>query len=379
MGLFNKIASLFQGEAEGDKLEDSSKIKEAEKETAAKKKTKKKTAAKKRTEKKAAVKKKAEEETAAIENAEEKSSAEKKAEEESAAIEKAEEKSVAKFNGLSISACEIVDRAYQNDNNLECVDLSSHRNLVKIGDLAFGGCQNLKEVILPDSIKEIGVYAFCDCKTLERVDLSSCRELVKISDATFTNCERLKDVLLPDSIKEIERNAFWHCSALRDIELPDSVEFIGETAFGQCNLKSLSLPRNLKEFSGIAFYPHIKKLDMSKCEKLRVISELRCSNKTIVIPMGVEEIDENVFVGCRPESVFLPPTINEVSGGLCTRNIDFYCYAPELEEIKEILENCHCFYVLPQYYDSYLEQAEAEGAEGCLDKISDDKLYFYDE
>ena len=56
-----------------------------------------------------------------------------------------------------------------------------------------------------------------------------------------------------------------------------------------------------------------------------------------------------------------------------------YCYARELENVKDIIEKCACLLVLPQYYDSYYDQAVAEGAEGCLDKIPEDKLYFYDE
>ena len=36
-----------------------------------------------------------------------------------------------------------------------------------IGDYAFYGCENLKEIVIPDSVKRIGDSAFDDCKNLK--------------------------------------------------------------------------------------------------------------------------------------------------------------------------------------------------------------------
>lgn len=41
--------------------------------------------------------------------------------------------------------------------------------IVKIGDNAFQGCQNIVTVTLPASVKEITAYAFADCPMLEAV------------------------------------------------------------------------------------------------------------------------------------------------------------------------------------------------------------------
>ena len=129
----------------------------------------------------------------------------------------------------------------------------------------------------------------------------------------------------------------------------------------------------------------VKSLDMSRCTELKVIesSHIRCNNETIVFPIGVEEIGEKAidFGYCRNlKSIFLPPTIKEVETGSCF--VCVYCYAPEMESVKTIIEDSERLLVLPQYYDSYHEQAEAEGVEDIEDKlgkIPDDKLYFYDE
>lgn len=119
---------------------------------------------------------------------------------------------------------------------------------------------------------------------------------------------------------------------------------------------------------------------MSRCKNLKVLTApIDCSNKTIVFPVGVEEIEESVFDSGQFESIFLPPTIKEIELNNYTNRANVYCYAPELENVKDIIEKCACLFVLPQYYDSYYDQAVAEGAQGCLDKIPEDKFYFYDE
>ena len=201
-------------------------------------------------------------------------------------------------------------------------------------------------------------------------------------------CKSLEEVVWPPHLKEIGDVAFSDCESLRRVELPDSVEVLGEQIFSGCKLKSLSLPKNIKKLPvltvALRAEAQIKSLDMSRCKKLKVLTApITCSSKTIVFPVGVEEIEADVFKynfkHGQFESIFLPPTIKEVELNNSADEANVYCYAPELENVKDIIEKCACLLVLPQYYDSYYDQAVAEGAEGCLDKIPEDKLYFYDE
>ena len=197
----------------------------------------------------------------------------------------------------------------------------------------------------------------------------------------------MEEVVWPPHLKEIGDVAFSDCESLRRVELPDSVEVLGEDIFQGCKLKSLSLPKNIKKLPvltvALRAEAQIKSLDMSRCKNLKVLTApITCSSKTIVFPVGVEEIETAVFKYNKPgqfESIFLPPTIKEVELNNSAADANVYCYAPELENVKDIIEKCACLLVLPQYYNSYYDQAVAEGAEGYLDKISEDKLYFYDE
>ena len=385
---------------------------------------------------------KAEEEAAAKEKAEEEAAAKEKAEEEAVNPTLVDSEIANQLTDggknknviLPASVCEIAQNAFYDNKTLERIDMTSCNKLTIIGELAFAGCENLTNIIFPENIEEIGGTAFSNCEALASVDLSNCKKLDKIGESAFNWCPSLEEVLLPESLSSIGKSAFcgckirnidfsackllskfpdslfnmcksleevvWpphlkeigdvafsDCESLRRVELPDSVEVLGEQIFSGCKLKSLSLPKNIKKLPvltvALRAEAQIKSLDMSRCKNLKVLTApITCSSKTIVFPIGVEEIETAVFKYNKPgqfESIFLPPTIKEVELNNSADDANVYCYARELENVKDIIEKCACLLVLPQYYDSYYDQAVAEGAEGCLDKIPEDKLYFYDE
>ena len=415
--------------------------KKAKEETVAKEKAEE-AAAKEKAEEEAAAKAKAEEEAAAKAKAEEEAAAKAKAEEEAANPTLVDSEIANQLTDggkkknviLPVSVCEIARKAFYDNKTLERIDMTSCNKLTIIGELAFAGCENLTNIIFPENIEEIGGTAFSNCEALASVDLSNCKKLDKIGESAFNWCPSLEEVLLPESLSSIGKSAFcgckirnidfsackllskfpdslfnmcksleevvWpphlkeigdvafsDCESLRRVELPDSVEVLGEQVFSGCKLKSLSLPKNIKKLPvltvALRAEAQIKSLDMSRCKNLKVLTApITCSSKTIVFPIGVEEIETAVFKYNKPgqfESIFLPPTIKEVELNNSADDANVYCYARELENVKDIIEKCACLLVLPQYYDSYYDQAVAEGAEGCLDKIPEDKLYFYDE
>ena len=406
------------------------------------KKAKEETVAKEKAEE-AAAKEKAEEEAAAKAKAEEEAAAKAKAEEEAANPTLVDSEIANQLTDggkkknviLPVSVCEIAPNAFYDNKTLERIDMTSCNKLTIIGEFAFAGCENLTNIIFPENIEEIRETAFSNCEALASVDLSNCKKLDKIGESAFNWCPSLEEILLPESLSSIGKSAFcgckirnidfsackllskfpdnlfnmcksleevvWpphlkeigdvafsDCESLRRVELPDSVEVLGEQIFSGCKLKSLSLPKNIKKLPvltvALGAEAQIKSLDMSRCKKLKVLTApITCSSKTIVFPVGVEEIEADVFKynfkHGQFESIFLPPTIKEVELNNSADEANVYCYAPELENVKDIIEKCACLLVLPQYYDSYYDQAVAEGAEGYLDKIPEDKLYFYDE
>lgn len=109
---------------------------------------------------------------------------------------------------------------------------------------------NLRSVVLRNSIRSIGLYAFSDCTALETVstdvnDRTTPPGLERIGDYAFYNCTALRSVFwgedinlgIRSALKEIGSYAFYGCAALhqnayqRTMLIPSSVTEIGTQAF----------------------------------------------------------------------------------------------------------------------------------------------------
>ena len=114
-------------------------------------------------------------------------------------------------------------------------------SVTSIGISAFEGCLELVSVTIPDSVTSIGERAFLECTRM--ADLKISNSLTKIEGGTFFACHGLTSVTIPDSVTEIGWQAFSECGSLLSITLPDSVTSLGNSAFQDCDkLQSLTLP-----------------------------------------------------------------------------------------------------------------------------------------
>lgn len=73
--------------------------------------------------------------------------------------------------------------------------------------------KHLKSIVLPDSIKIIGAFAFKNCESLESVTMSA--NLIKIDANAFQYCESLKDIALPDTLESIDTATFDGCKKIQ--------------------------------------------------------------------------------------------------------------------------------------------------------------------
>ncbi len=85
------------------------------------------------------------------------------------------------------------------------------KGVASIGEAAFSECKNLRSICLPQSITDIGDYAFA-YSDLRNISLS---EGVKsIGEWAFDGCESLNTINLPDSLTNIGEGAFFGCRGL---------------------------------------------------------------------------------------------------------------------------------------------------------------------
>lgn len=101
-----------------------------------------------------------------------------------------------------------------------------------IGAYAFGHCDELISVTIPDTVTEIGRCAFEYCTSLKSIIIPD--SVTKIGKGAFNTCKSLECVVLPEGIQEIENGMFSRCSSLRYISIPASVTKIGGEASMYC-------------------------------------------------------------------------------------------------------------------------------------------------
>ena len=107
-------------------------------------------------------------------------------------------------------------------------DTIDDKPVTKIASEAFEG-KNLLEVNMPDTIKEVGKYAFASNMYMTNIKLSAI--LKSIPEGMLAFCGKLKELDVPPSVKSIGKNSFDYVK-LRKIIIPASVQKISNKIFG---------------------------------------------------------------------------------------------------------------------------------------------------
>ncbi len=190
----------------------------------------------------------------------------------------------------------------------------SPRNLESTTDLhIFENSQFLKQVVLSDTLKEIGNSTFLNCVRLEEIDFPE--SLERIGSFSFCHCESLKIVKIPANVSQIECAAFSGCYSLEKFEVDVTNPYFSEVdgviynkdltkliAF-PCGLKSnhYSIPEGTKVIvEGSFLAAQIESISFpSTLEIIEGWSFRHCRNlKSIEIPDSVTEIGELAFQYC---------------------------------------------------------------------------------
>lgn len=80
---------------------------------------------------------------------------------------------------------------------------------------AFAG-SNINKVTIPESVEEIGSFAFNRCTNLQYVEINC--EIKNLGVGLFEDCWKLNSITLPTSIDSIKENCFTNCYALKTIK-----------------------------------------------------------------------------------------------------------------------------------------------------------------
>ena len=101
-----------------------------------------------------------------------------------------------------------------------------------ISDGAFSGCEKLKNITIPDTVKTIGVDAFADCKNLTRINIPD--SVTVVGGNAFKNCTKLEKAFIGSGITTIEDGLFYNCADLKEVTMTVNVTAIDLGAFYGC-------------------------------------------------------------------------------------------------------------------------------------------------
>lgn len=194
-----------------------------------------------------------------------------------------------------------------------------------IGPKGFAYCTSLKQISIPSSVKEIGKLAFSVCNSLAEIYLSEGLEY--IGERAFLGCP-MENIVLPEGIKIIKDRAFVDCKNLKSITIPEGVNFIDGGIFAGClSLETVNLPETATQIAGGAFYKCISLKTINIPENIMSLGMgtfAGCASlETINIPLKVTVLDESVFQDCASlESIEIPKDVVKIAESAfegCTR------------------------------------------------------------
>ena len=191
--------------------------------------------------------------------------------------------------------------------------------VVAIAERAFEKC-SMTEVMIPDSVKNIGENVFSHCENLTAVHLPN--KLKELNDDTFSWCPQLKTVKLPDSLRKIKSSAFLHCESLSQIAFPEKLKTIGLNAFYGCeSLKKVVLPAGVK-ISKESFDKHIvvviPEVDTPTAQDIIEKKAFSGSDITsLEVEEGIKKIKEQAYKDCKLlKTVSLPRSLTDLGASV---------------------------------------------------------------
>lgn len=123
-----------------------------------------------------------------------------------------------------------------------------------------------------EGISEIGDDWFCYLNQVRELVLPS--TLRRIGKSAFIGCEHLTEVRLPDGVEELAESAFQDCSGVRRFCLPASLRRIGYLALyvGEGRLLAVDVARGNKYFTsrhGVLYNREMTAILLYPCSKRR--------------------------------------------------------------------------------------------------------------
>lgn len=305
------------------------------------------------------------------------------------------------YGSRTYQVVRINDYAFRSCETLAQISIPATVTYI-YGYITFGGCTNLKNILvdsanpnycsvdgvmfnkdttqlilyprgrqgeysIPETVTEIGVYAFEGCVGL--TDITIPESVTVIGGGAFSGCTALQTVVIPQSVTTLDYYVFGQCSSLSSVTLPDNLTNVGEGIFEGCTSLTTpiytstaflfmppsysgayTIPDGIEKIMGIAFEGCTNITSITLPESVISIGEVEydegepfctmspfmgCTNLTspvynsrlfaymppsvtgsYIIPEGIQKICCEAFASSKIKEVTMPNSVTQIGDGV---------------------------------------------------------------
>ena len=175
--------------------------------------------------------------------------------------------------------------------------------VVKIGAKAFESAEGITDIVLPATLKEIGNYAFKDCKELNTIYFNS---NVELGIGVFYDCTGIENIRFGGDWKKIDFEPYRWSTKLSKVVIPPSTMVIDGLKYLK-NLTDIEVDELNKTYASENGILYDK-------EKQILIYCPRNYGNSINIYDGCVIVKEDAFSACvNTEKIIIPASVKQMS------------------------------------------------------------------